>query len=156
MRVGFGYDSHRLENNRKLVLGGVEIPFNKGCIAHSDGDVVIHAICDALLGAAGMKDIGTLFPDSDPEFKNIDSKLLLAKTVDILSRKGMQVNNADITIILESPKLSPYIDSMISILSPIMKIDHSDLAIKAKTNEKMGFIGAGEGVVAVAIVSVND
>ena len=156
MRVGFGYDSHRLGNNRKLILGGVEIPFNKGCIAHSDGDVVIHALCDALLGAAGIKDIGTQFPDSDPEFKNIDSKILLAKTIDILSRKGMQVNNVDITIIMEKPKLSPYIDSMISILSPIMKIDTSDLSIKAKTNEKMGYIGIGEGIVAVAIVSVND
>ena len=156
MRVGFGYDSHRLENNRKLVLGGVEIPFNKGCIAHSDGDAVIHALCDALLGAAGIKDIGTQFPDNDPQFKNIDSKVLLAKTIDNLSRKGMQVNNVDITIIMEKPKLSPYIDLMISILSPIMKIGLSDLSIKAKTNEAMGFIGAGEGVVAVAIVSVND
>jgi len=156
MRVGLGYDSHRLENDRKLVLGGVQIPFHKGAVAHSDGDVVIHALCDALFGAAGMKDIGTHFPDTHPEFKNIDSKILLAKTIDILSDKDFCVNNVDITIVLETPKLSPYIDKMIETLSSIMKIDCSRLSIKAKSNEKMGFIGAGEGVVAFAIVSLND
>ena len=156
MRVGLGYDSHRLENDRKLILGGVEIPFHKGLVAHSDGDVVIHALCDALFGAAGMKDIGTHFPDTHPEFKNIDSKILLAKTIDILSDKDFCVNNVDITIVLETPKLSPYIDKMIETLSSIMKIDCSRLSIKAKSNEKMGFIGAGEGVVAFAIVSLND
>lgn len=156
MRVGLGYDSHRLENDRKLVLGGVQIPFHKGAVAHSDGDVVIHALCDALFGAAGMKDIGTHFPDTHPEFKNIDSKILLAKTIDILYDKDFCVNNVDITIVLETPKLSPYIDKMIETLSSIMKIDCSRLSIKAKSNEKMGFIGAGEGVVAFAIVSLND
>jgi len=156
MRVGLGYDSHRLENDRKLILGGVEIPFHKGLVAHSDGDVVIHALCDALFGAAGMKDIGTHFPDTHPEFKNIDSKILLAQTIDILSEKDFCVNNVDITIVLETPKLSPYIDKMIETLSSIMKIDCSRLSIKAKSNEKMGFIGAGEGVVAFAIVSLND
>ena len=156
MRVGLGYDSHRLENDRKLVLGGVEIPFHKGSVAHSDGDVVIHALCDALFGAAGMKDIGTHFPDTNPEFKNIDSTILLAKTVAILSQKKMLVNNVDITIVLENPKLSPYIDLMIETLSAILKIDRSRLSIKAKSNEKMGFIGTGQGVVAFAIVSIND
>jgi len=156
MRVGLGYDSHRLENDRKLILGGVEIPFHKGLVAHSDGDVVIHALCDALFGAAGMKDIGTHFPDTHPEFKNIDSKILLAQTIDILSEKDFCVNNVDITIVLETPKLSPYIDKMIETLASIMKIDCSRLSIKAKSNEKMGFIGAGEGVVAFAIVSLND
>lgn len=156
MRVGLGYDSHRLENDRKLILGGVHVPFPKGAVAHSDGDVVIHALCDALFGAAGMKDIGTHFPDTNAEFKNIDSKILLSKTIEILSDKDFCVNNVDITIVLEIPKLSPYIDKMIETLSSIMKIDCSRLSIKAKSNEKMGFIGASEGVVAFAIVSLNE
>lgn len=157
MRVGFGYDSHRLEINRKLILGGVEIPSGKGCVAHSDGDAVIHALCDALFGAAGLKDIGTHFPDNNPLYKNIDSKKLLKKTIDIISQHGMTVNNIDITVVMETPKLTPYIDSMVSILAEIVNSECSRISVKAKSNEKMGFIGEGDGGVAVfAVVSLND
>ncbi len=153
-RVGFGYDSHRFAPERPLVLGGIRVPFEMGLAAHSDGDVLIHALCDALLGAAGLKDIGTHFPDNDNQFKNIDSKILLANVVDLIHQKGWRVNNVDCTLILEKPKMKPYIDSMIEVLSGILKIDSSRLSIKAKTNEKMGFTGHGEGIAATAIVSL--
>ena len=140
-RVGLGYDSHRFALDRPLVIGGIRIPFEKGLAAHSVGDVLIHAICDALLGAAALKDIGTQFPDNDQQFQNIDSKLLLGKVVDLIQEKGWSVNNLDCTLILEEPKMKPYIDP-------------DSLSIKAKTNEKMGFTGQKEGVAALAIVSL--
>jgi len=153
-RVGFGYDSHRFAPERPLVLGGIRIPYELGLAAHSDGDVLIHALCDALLGAAGLKDIGTYFPDTDKQFENIDSTLLLQKVVSLVHEKGWSVNNVDCTLILEKPKMKPYIDSMIVRLSELLQIDPSLMAIKAKTNEKMGFAGRGEGIVATAIVSL--
>ena len=150
MRVGLGYDSHRLAEGRKLVLGGVEIPFEKGCVAHSDGDALIHAICDALLGAAGLSDIGSHFPDTDNQYKNIDSKILLAKVVKLLQQRGLKINNVDTTIIIEKPKMAPYHDARVQTLAEVMGIEPTQLTIKAKTNEKMGFVGSGEGVVCFA------
>lgn len=153
-RVGFGYDSHRFAPNRPLVLGGIRIPFELGLAAHSDGDALIHALCDALLGAAALKDIGTHFPDTDQKFENIDSKILLSKVVQLLSQKGWRINNVDCTLILEKPKMKDFIDPMVDTLSSILRIDASRISIKAKTNEKMGFTGQGEGIAATAIVSI--
>lgn len=152
--VGFGYDSHRLVPGRPLVLGGVAVPFGKGPDAHSDGDVLVHALCDALLGAAALKDIGTHFPDTDEKYRQIDSRLLLRDVVRLLSEAGWQVNNADCTLILEQPKISPFADSMASCLAAILQIPVSRMSVKGKTNEKMGFVGHGEGIAATAIVSI--
>lgn len=154
-RVGFGYDSHRFAPDRPLVLGGVHIPFEQGLAAHSDGDVLIHALCDALLGAAALKDIGTHFPDTDGAFENIDSTLLLARVVELLHKKGWQVNNIDCTLILEQPKMKPYIDEMTQQLSRLLDLDPDRCSIKAKTNEKMGFTGHGEGIAATVVASIT-
>ena len=154
-RAGTGYDSHRLEEGRKLYIGGVEIPHYKGCVAHSDGDVLIHALCDALFGAAGLKDIGSHFPDTDPQFQNIDSKILLSRTIALLHQQNWEINNVDSTVLLEKPKLSPYINEMIAILSSILQISPSSLSIKAKTNEKMGFVGQEDGIVAMVTVTIK-
>lgn len=153
-RVGFGYDSHRLADGLPLVLGGVRIPSDRGCVAHSDGDAVIHALCDALLGAAALDDIGTHFPDNDPAYKGIDSTLLLQKTMELLRSEGWQVNNADITIILEKPKLADHKPLMRGRLSELMGVPTSAVCVKAKTNEKMGFVGAGEGVAVTVAASL--
>lgn len=154
-RVGFGYDSHRLSEGLPLVLGGVPVESSMGCIAHSDGDAVIHALCDALLGAAALPDIGTHFPDNDPAYKGIDSKILLQKTVGLLQQQGWSVNNVDITIVLEKPKLMDYKPKMQQCLSAILNLTAEQIAIKAKTNEKMGFVGKGEGVVVVVAVTIK-
>ena len=153
-RVGFGYDSHRLAEGLPLVLGGVRIPSDRGCVAHSDGDAVIHALCDALLGAAALDDIGTHFPDTDPAYKGIDSTRLLQETVALLRTKGWRVNNADITIILEKPKLAGHKPLMRTRLSQLMEVAEDAVCVKAKTNEKMGFVGAGEGVAVTAAVTI--
>ena len=153
-RVGFGYDSHRLAEGLPLVLGGVRIPSDRGCVAHSDGDAVIHALCDALLGAAALDDIGTHFPDTDPAYKGIDSTRLLQETVALLRTKGWRVNNADITIILEKPKLADHKPLMRARLSELMDVPTSAVCVKAKTNEKMGFVGTGEGVAVTAAVTI--
>lgn len=153
-RIGFGYDSHRFGENLPFFMGGVAIPFEKGCVAHSDGDALIHALCDALLGAANLKDIGTHFPDNVKEFEKIDSKILLAKVVELVHDKGFAINNVDITIIIEKPKMAPHIDSMTKTLCPILHIDPEALSIKAKTNEKMGFVGSGEGVAVCAVATI--
>lgn len=153
-RVGFGYDSHRFAPDRPLVIGGVVIPYELGLAAHSDGDVLIHAVCDALLGAAGLRDIGTYFPDTDNTWKNVDSTKLLAKVVDLIAEKGWKVNNLDCTLILEKPKMKPYIGLIISRLAEFLRIEPDRVAVKAKTNEKMGFTGAGEGIAATAAVSL--
>ena len=153
-RVGFGYDSHRLAEGFPLVLGGVKIPSDRGCVAHSDGDAVIHALCDALLGAAALDDIGTHFPDTDPAYKGIDSTLLLQKTVELLRSEGWRVNNVDLTIILEKPKLADYKPLMRARLSELMGVSTDAVCVKAKTNEKMGFVGAGEGVAVTAAVTI--
>lgn len=153
-RVGFGYDSHRFAPNRPLVLGGICVPYEKGLAAHSDGDVLIHALCDALLGAAALKDIGTHFPDNDATYQNADSKELLAKVVKMLYLKGWLVNNVDCTLILEQPKMRPYIDPMTETLAPILRVETDRVSIKAKTNEKMGFTGNGEGIAATVVASI--
>jgi 2-C-methyl-D-erythritol 2,4-cyclodiphosphate synthase len=151
-RIGFGYDIHRLEEGRKLMVGGIEIPWHKGCAGHSDGDPLIHAICDAMLGAASAGDIGQHFPDHSSEFKDIDSRILLRKTIDIIRSNGYRLAQADTTICLEQPKISPFIPAMMKQLSDILGIQKDDLSIKAKTGEKIGFVGREEGVAAYAVV----
>lgn len=152
--VGFGYDSHRLEAGLKLRLGGVDIASDRGCVAHSDGDAVIHALCDALLGAAALGDIGTHFPDNDLAFKGIDSTVLLQRTVELLHQKGWQVHNADVTIVLERPKLVDYKPLMQKCLAELLQIPVDAMSVKAKSNEGMGFTGHGEGVAVMAAVTV--
>jgi len=155
LRIGQGIDFHRLENGITLWLGGVSITSEKGCVAHSDGDVLLHAICDALLGAAGLSDIGHQFPDTDQEFKNIDSKILLRRTFELITKSGFSVVNIDSTVCLEKPKIAPYIASMKETIAGILGIDQSDVSVKATTTEKMGFMGRGEGVVAIAVALLN-
>lgn len=152
IRIGQGIDFHRLEPGLDLWLGGVSIPSERGCVAHSDGDVLLHAICDALLGAAGLRDIGFHFPDSDPEFKNIDSKILLKRTYGLISEKGFSVNNIDCTVCLEKPKIAPYTQEMKNIISAILRTLPENISIKATTTEKLGFTGREEGIVALAVV----
>lgn len=152
IRVGQGIDFHRLETGLNLWLGGIEIPSEKGCVAHSDGDVLLHAICDALLGAAGLDDIGHHFPDSDAEYKGIDSKILLKRTILLISEKGYKIVNIDGTICLEKPKISLYIPEMKEVISNITEVSPEDISIKATTTEKLGFIGRKEGLAAFAVV----
>jgi len=152
LRIGQGIDFHSLETGLKLWLGGILIPSGKGCVAHSDGDVLLHAICDALLGAAALGDIGHHFPDTDPDYKNIDSKILLKKTFDIVREKGYSVINIDSTVCLEKPKIAPYIPEMRSVIASILEIKTENVSIKATTTEKMGFVGSEEGIVAMASV----
>jgi 2-C-methyl-D-erythritol 2,4-cyclodiphosphate synthase len=155
IRIGQGIDFHRLEKGIELWLGGINIPSDKGCVAHSDGDVLLHAICDAMLGAAGLKDIGHYFPDSSQEFRNIDSKILLGRTKGMLKDKGFSVINIDCTICLEKPKVSPYIDQMKLAISENTGIDPDDVSVKATTTEKLGFTGREEGIVAIAVVLIE-
>ena len=155
-RNGFGYDSHRLVSNRKLILGGVEIPFDKGLKGHSDADALIHAICDALLGAAGGGDIGRHFPDNDPKYKNISSIILLEKVKIIIKAKGFLINNVDATVVMEMPKLAPYAAQMVSNIALALDIAETSVNIKAKTNEGMGFTGRNEGVAAFATATVTE
>jgi 2-C-methyl-D-erythritol 2,4-cyclodiphosphate synthase len=152
IRIGQGIDFHRLETGLDLWLGGVKIPSEKGCVAHSDGDVLLHAICDALLGAAGLRDIGYYFPDTDNQYKNIDSKILLKNTVDLISQKGYSVINIDTTICLEKPKISSFIQEIKNTISHIIKTEPDNVAVKATTTEKLGFTGREEGIVAIAVV----
>jgi 2-C-methyl-D-erythritol 2,4-cyclodiphosphate synthase len=152
IRIGQGIDFHRLEDGIDLWLGGVKIPSQKGCLAHSDGDVLLHAICDALLGAAGLRDIGHYFPDTDIRYKNIDSKILLKNTFDLIKQKGFAVNNIDSTVCLEEPKISPFIVEMKNTISAIVETEPEKISVKATTTEKLGFTGRGEGIVAMAVV----
>ena len=146
-----GFDVHRLVENRDLWIGGVKIPFEKGLDGHSDADVAIHAICDAILGAANMRDIGYHFSDKDPKYKNIDSKILLAETVKIVAQKGYKVGNVDVTICAEYPKMNPHIPDMCKVLSTVMEIDIDAVSIKATTTERLGFTGRMEGISAYAV-----
>lgn len=155
IRVGFGYDMHRFEENRQLWIGGIEIDHPKGLAGHSDADVLIHAICDALLGAANLRDIGFNFPDTDEAYKNIDSKILLTETKQVLNNKGYSIGNIDATICAEHPKLNPHIASMQKRLSNILNIDIDCVSIKATTSEKMGFVGREEGISAYAVVLIQ-
>jgi 2-C-methyl-D-erythritol 4-phosphate cytidylyltransferase / 2-C-methyl-D-erythritol 2,4-cyclodiphosphate synthase len=154
-RIGFGYDSHRLVEGRKLILGGVEIPFDKGLQGHSDADALIHAICDALLGAVGTGDIGVHFPDTDPQYKDISSMLLLGRIREIVASKGFTINNIDATIIMEKPKVMPFAAQIIANVAEALHMSVTDINIKAKTNEGMGFVGRGEGIAVSAVAMLK-
>ncbi len=153
-RIGLGYDVHKLEKGYDLWLGGIKIPFDKGSVGHSDGDVLIHAICDALLGAANQRDIGVHFPDNDPDLKGIDSKIILRNTMTVIRNAGYEIGNIDSTICLESPKINPFIPEMQKILSEEMQISENDISIKASTSEKMGFVGREEGLTAYVVALI--
>ena len=155
IRVGFGFDVHLLVPDRELWLGGIQFEHELGLLGHTDAEVLIHAICDALLGAANMRDIGYHFPDNADEFKNIDSKILLAKTVDLIATKGYQVGNVDATVCAERPKLKARIPEMQEVLAKLMKVDVDDVSIKATTTEKLGFTGREEGISAYATVLIE-
>ncbi len=155
VRVGFGFDVHPLEEGRKLFLGGVEIPHTKGCVGHSDADVLIHAICDALLGAAGMKDIGHHFPNTDPKYKGVDSKLLLTEVIKLISAKGYKVGNVDCTVCAEEPRINPHTGEMKKALASILQVSQEDISIKATTNEKLGYVGREDGINAYAVALIS-
>ena len=155
MRIGFGYDNHRLIEGRPLMIGGINIPSQFGEDAHSDGDVLIHAICDALLGAANLRDIGYHFPDNASKYKNIDSKILLAECIRLIKEKGYEVSNIDATICAQAPKLSPHIDKMKTVLAQTTNLEIDDISIKATTTERLGFTGREEGISAYAVVLIE-
>lgn len=151
MRIGHGYDAHRFTTGRPLVLGGVHVPHDRGLEAHSDGDAVIHALCDALLGAGALGDIGAHFPDTDAKFRNMDSRVLLKRVMEILGQAGWRVGNVDITVVAQAPKLAPYLSDMRRILAGDLGTDAGNVSIKATTTERMGFIGREEGLAAHAV-----
>ena len=154
-RIGHGYDVHKLETGEKFVIGGIEINHDKGAVGHSDADIIIHVMCDSILGALSEGDIGKHFPDTDEKYKGIDSKELLIEVVEILHKKGFEINNIDVTVLLQRPKLRNHIDEMIETLSAVMKIDKKKLSIKATTTEGLGFVGREEGVAAHCITLIN-
>lgn len=154
IRVGFGYDVHKLVAGRELWLGGIQLPYELGLLGHSDADVLIHAICDALLGAANMRDIGFHFPDTSEETQNVDSKILLRKTIELIGTKGYEVGNIDATVCAERPKLNPHVPAMKACLAEVMNTDEDNISIKATTTEKLGFTGRMEGISAYATVLI--
>ena len=152
MRIGFGYDVHQFSPDRKLWLGGIEVPYEKGLLGHSDADVVIHALCDALVGAAAMRDIGYHFPDTKGnEYEGIDSKVLLRKVINLLHKAGYELGNCDITVCAQAPKLSPYIEAMQNCLAQVMEVEPNQVSLKATTTEHLGFVGREEGIAAYAV-----
>jgi 2-C-methyl-D-erythritol 2,4-cyclodiphosphate synthase len=155
IRVGFGYDVHQLKEGLDFWLGGIKIPHTHGALGHSDADVLIHVICDALLGAANLRDIGFHFSDKDPKYKGIDSKILLKEVVKLIHSKGYKIGNIDATVCLQEPRLSPHIPEMIKVLAKVMEIDEEDVSVKATTTEHLGFVGKKEGVSAYAVVLVH-
>lgn len=155
IRVGYGYDVHQLEDGVDFWLGGIKIPHHKGAVGHSDADVLIHTICDALLGAANMRDIGFHFPDTSSEYKGIDSKILLKDVMKLIRKEGFEVGNIDSTICLELPKINPLIPEIKQVLANCMSINQDQISIKATTSEKMGFVGEQKGVSAHAVVLIN-
>ncbi len=155
MRIGQGYDAHRFKEGDHIILGGVRIPFDKGMAAHSDGDVLIHAICDALLGAAALGDIGKHFPDTDPDLKGVDSRILLRKVAELLTTKGYKIINIDATVVAQKPKISPHIPEMRKILGSDLNLNNDDLNIKGTTTEKMGFTGREEGIACYAACLID-
>ncbi len=156
MRIGHGYDAHRLAAGERLVLGGVTIPHDKGLAAHSDGDVALHALCDALIGAAGGGDIGRHFPDDDPGYENIDSRILLRRVIATLADQRLSVGNADVTIVAEEPRLAAHVSQMRANIAADLGIDANRVNVKATTTEKMGFVGRGEGIAAHAVVLLEE
>lgn len=155
IRVGQGYDVHRLVTGRELWLGGIHIPFGKGLLGHSDADVLIHAICDALLGAAGLRDIGFHFPETAAEYKDIDSKILFKRTLDLLTAEQWKLVNVDATVCAEQPKINPYIPQMQACLSELAAVEKNLISIKATTSEKIGFVGREEGIAAMAVALIS-
>ena len=153
-RIGQGYDIHQLEEGRDFWLGGIKIPHTHGAKGHSDADVVCHSLCDALLGAAGLRNIGYHFSDKDPRWKGVDSKILLEKSLQMVRDKGYEVGNVDVTIVLQQPKINPYIDEMKRCLASVMAIDADQISIKATTSEYMGFVGREEGILALAVAMI--
>ncbi|BAZ94433.1 2-C-methyl-D-erythritol 2,4-cyclodiphosphate synthase [Thiohalobacter sp. COW1] len=156
MRIGQGFDAHAFKPGGRLVLGGVEIPHDQGLEAHSDGDVALHALCDALLGAAALGDIGRHFPDSDPQYKGADSRVLLREVMQKIAAKGYRVVNADLTLIAQAPKLAPYIETMRANIAADLNLDPDGVNVKATTTERMGFTGRGEGIAAFAVVLIEN
>ena len=155
IRTGFGYDVHKLVEGADFWLGGIKVDHTRGAVGHSDADVLIHVICDALLGAANLRDIGYHFSDKDPQFKGIDSKILLREVMQLIKEKGWSVGNVDSTICLQLPKINPYIPDIKTCLSKVMEIEEEDISIKATTTEKLGFVGKEEGVAAFAVVLIQ-
>ncbi len=153
-RTGFGYDVHQFAENRKLIIGGVEIPFHKGLLGHSDADVLLHAITDALLGTLALGDLGKYFPDTDNRFKNADSKFFLSETYKMILKRGYKIGNIDATVVLEKPKLAPHISKMQNVISELLKCSKEQISIKATTSEKMGFVGNEVGAKAFATVLI--
>ena len=156
MRVGFGYDVHRLVEDRRLILGGVEIPYEKGLLGHSDADVLVHALMDAMLGAAGLGDIGRHFPDTDDQYKGISSMILLQKVAERLTEAGYMVNNMDVTVVAQRPRLAGYIPQMEANLAQVLEIPETAVNVKATTTEKLGFEGEGLGISAYAVCSIKE
>ena len=154
-RIGHGYDVHKLEDGRELFIGGIKIPHTKGCIAHSDGDALIHAICDDLLGAVALRDIGYHFPDTNQDFKNIDSKILLQKTLNLVLSKGYSLVNIDSTVCLQKPKIQDYIPEITKTLASVLNTNQDNISVKATTTEKLGFVGREEGISAHAVVLIQ-
>jgi 2-C-methyl-D-erythritol 2,4-cyclodiphosphate synthase len=155
IRVGLGYDVHRLELGRPFWLGGIIVPHTHGAVGHSDADVLIHVICDALLGAANLRNIGYHFSDKDPQYKGVDSKVLLKKVTEMITEKGYSIGNIDVSVVLQEPKLNPHIPAMKNCLAKVMEIDEEDISIKATTSEHIGFVGRGEGVAAHCVVLIE-
>ncbi|EPR67224.1 2-C-methyl-D-erythritol 2,4-cyclodiphosphate synthase [Cyclobacterium qasimii] len=154
-RIGFGYDVHQLKEGEEFWLGGIIIPHSKGAVGHSDADVLIHVICDALLGAANLRDIGYHFSDQDPQFKGIDSKILLKQVMDLTKENGYQIGNLDVTICLQQPKINPHIPAMKTCLAEVMQIEENKLSLKATTTERLGFVGREEGVSAYCVALIH-
>ncbi|EKX89066.1 2-C-methyl-D-erythritol 2,4-cyclodiphosphate synthase [Alloprevotella sp. oral taxon 473] len=155
IRVGYGYDVHRLAENRDFWMGGVKIDHSLGLLGHSDADVLIHAICDAVLGAANMRDIGFHFPDTDPKYKGADSKVLLQRTIELIASKGFRVGNIDCTVCAERPKLNPHVEAMRQCLASLIQVDEDAISIKATTSERMGFVGREEGIAAYCVALIE-
>lgn len=155
MRIGQGFDAHAFRDGGRLVLGGVEIPHDKGLEAHSDGDVALHALCDALLGAAALGDIGRHFPDSDPQYRGVDSRILLREVMQKIAAKGYRVVNADLTLVAQAPRLAPHIDAMRDNIAADLNVEPDCINVKATTTEKMGFTGRGEGIAAFAVALIK-
>ncbi len=156
MRIGHGYDAHQFEPGKRLLLCGVEIPHDQGLKAHSDGDVALHALCDAILGAAALGDIGRHFPDTGEEFAGIDSRILLKEVMKLMLPKGYQIANVDLTILAETPKLAPYIEQMVANIASDLRLNVDNVNVKATTTEKMGFVGRAEGISAHAVVLLHE
>ena len=156
IRVGFGYDAHRLVDGRPLILGGVSIPYEQGLQGHSDADVLLHAVCDALLGAAGLGDLGQHFPDTDPELKEVSSIAIMRRVREMIREAGFQVQNLDSTVVAQAPKLAPHIQTMIANIADAMEVSPSQVSVKATTTEGMGFAGRGEGIAAYAVAALSE